>query len=362
MVKKTMILADSDEAYLERLSNYFMEKSPQLELNIFTDRYLLRKYLENAKADILVVGESFADSEMALLTNVSVKLILSSGNSLVEGFEPVRKYQKTESLLNEILLKYAEKTGSSETIKGNCHTRVAAFYSPAGGTGKSVLSLGMAVSSASAGLKTLYLNLEEVDSIRYILEKTPGSLSDLFLSLKTKGMNVGIKLASSAAKETAGGFYYVSGVESVSEYEEMNSNDMVHFLEIIKELAEYEVIVLDLSSGFYERTVEILKQADRIFVPVTADENAILKVRRLLDEAQLHDTYSSIFEKMSLVVNRSLSGGPGKELVESGLLGQMQCAGVIGETALFTRKASLIQAGAKLMQWYQPLLDCLLNQ
>ena len=36
MKKKRMILADSDEIYLERLSNYFMEKAPQLELNIFS--------------------------------------------------------------------------------------------------------------------------------------------------------------------------------------------------------------------------------------------------------------------------------------------------------------------------------------
>ena len=41
MMKKTMILADNDEAYLERLSNYFMEKSPQLELNIFTNIFYL---------------------------------------------------------------------------------------------------------------------------------------------------------------------------------------------------------------------------------------------------------------------------------------------------------------------------------
>ena len=98
-----------------------------------------------------------ADQEMAACPNVPVKIALSSGLGGAEGFESVKKYQKTENLLNEILLKYAELTGSAEAIKGSSHTRTAAFYSPAGGTGKSVLALGMAAAGARTGCKTLYL-------------------------------------------------------------------------------------------------------------------------------------------------------------------------------------------------------------
>ena len=72
MMKKTMILADRDEAYLERLSNYFMEKSPQLELNIFTNKELLEKYLQRGHIDILAVDESFADAKMAEAAAASV--------------------------------------------------------------------------------------------------------------------------------------------------------------------------------------------------------------------------------------------------------------------------------------------------
>ncbi|MCI8512323.1 MAG: hypothetical protein HFE83_10080 [Lachnospiraceae bacterium] len=40
---------------------------------------------------------------------------------------------------------------------------MAAFYSPAGGAGKTTLSLAMASAAAKAGMRTLYLNLEEID-------------------------------------------------------------------------------------------------------------------------------------------------------------------------------------------------------
>ena len=356
-MKKTMILADRDEAYLERLSNYFMEKSPQLELNIFTNKELLEKYLQRGHIDILAVDESFADAKMAEAADASVKLCLSAGRMEIEGFESVRKYQKTESLLNEILLKYAQATGSSEAIRGNSNTRTAAFYSPAGGTGKSVLALGLAAASAGAGFRTLYVNLEEVDSVNYALKKTPGTLSDLFLALKTKGMNAGIKLAASTAQELEGGFFYVSGVESVAEYEEIESRDLVRLLTMIREQAEYDVLIVDLSSGFSERTIKLLEQADVIFVPVTDEESAAAKVNRLLDEMRIHDLYNPLFEKMSLVVNRASAKGPGRELQESGLLERLPCDGVIGETALFRKKASILRAGNMLIPVFQPLLN-----
>ena len=52
MVKRTVVLADSDGVYLKRLSDYFMEKAPQLELSIFTDLSMLKQYLQRGRVDI----------------------------------------------------------------------------------------------------------------------------------------------------------------------------------------------------------------------------------------------------------------------------------------------------------------------
>ena len=68
-----------------------------------------------------------------------------------------KKYQKTQNLLNDILLKYAEKSGSAEAIRGKSNTRMIAFYSPAGGSGKTALSLGLASSMAAEGEKGVLL-------------------------------------------------------------------------------------------------------------------------------------------------------------------------------------------------------------
>lgn len=362
MIKKTMILADHDKLYLKQLSNYFLEKAPYLELNLFTDETLLSEYLAQAQpADILAVDDAFAVlPELAKIRN-SVKIVLSASTSLVEGFETIRKYQKTEALLNEIMLKYAECTGCADAITGTSHTRTAAFYSPAGGTGKTVLALGMAAACASAGLRSFYLNLEMVDSVKEVLGRTPGSLSDIFLAQKTKGKNVGVKLAACTGLEPSAGFYYLSGVDSISEYREITGADVNGLLETVKSLSEYDVLILDLDSGFSGKTGLMLEQADMIFVPALSDEGTVTKLKRFLDEMNLHDIYNPLIEKMRLVINRTERSGIGRELQESGILNRMQCSAVIAESPLFTKKRNILCSGDVLLQMFDPLIQSLGN-
>ena len=363
MVKKQLILADRDELYLTNLSNYFMEKNPQLEQNIFTKKEKLMAYLENGgSADILAVDENFADEKLSALAAGMTKIILSSTMEPIEGYELVKKYQKSESLLNEILLKYAESTGKTEVIRGKSNTRVAVFYSPAGGSGKTALSLAMAAACANAGLRTFYLNLEEIDSVRETLPASKEGLSDIFLALKTKGMNVGVKLAACAMEEHTGSFYYLPGVESVSEYEEITGDEISRLIETLCSLSEYDEILVDLSSGFSEKTLCTMEAADVIFTPVLSEENSLAKLKRFLDEGALHEKYNDIFRKMNLVVNQSPVSGISRELLESGLLNRIPCSCAIAASPVFKKYSDIIRSGSLLRQTMDPMIRLLIAE
>ena len=97
MTKKKVVLADSDRLYQECLSDYFMQKAPQLELNIFTDKALLKEYVSDTTVDILIVDKKFADDDLAAKENIKLKIVLSAGGVGPQGFTSVAKYQKTEN-------------------------------------------------------------------------------------------------------------------------------------------------------------------------------------------------------------------------------------------------------------------------
>lgn len=358
MIRKKIVLADEDEQYLKEIRYEFMEKANQLELITFTRREMLVQYLEQGgEADILVVDEGLAEAVPKNPLMPVTRIALSSSLLPIDGFEIVKKYQRMESLINAILLKYAQDSGALEVVRGDSHTRIAAFYSPAGGTGKTTLALAMAVTGARLGLRTLYLNLEEIDSVQDILGRTPNCLSDVFLSLKTKGMQVGIKLKESIQMEPSAGFYYISGVESISEYEEINGDDMKKMLEAIRELSSYDLVVLDQASGFTEKTGKILNEADVIFVPITDEEGSCSKLQRFLNESLLHGKYESLFEKMNLIVNKAGVSDAGQSWIPDVIKHRLPCCASIADFTVLKRKRDILLAGNTLLPMMQPVLQ-----
>lgn len=362
MKKRSMILADSDERYLKEISYFFMENVPQFELIIFTQKEKMFQYLEQSGGvDVLAVDESFANPELKERFSDMTRIVLSAGMNPLEGFHVVKKYQRMEELSKAILLIYAEEHDTPETIRGTSETKIAAFYSPAGGTGKTTLALSMAAAGARMGLRVLYLNLEEIDSVKDILGKTPGSLSEVFLALKTKGMNAGIKLKGCVGCERSAGFYYVSGVESVSEYEEMDGSDMGNLLKKVRELADYELVIVDLSSGFTDKTREILKEADRILVPMTMEEGSLSKMNRFLEESRLHDKYEPLFQKVQVVLNKMGASGSGLEALPDEVRNRLVCCASIMQSPVLAKRGEILRAGDRLVPVMSPLFQAVMG-
>lgn len=358
MVKKKMILADGDQRYLNELSHYFMENVPQLELIVFTKKEKLYQYFEQGgAADILIVDETFVEEKLREMTSNMTRIVMSIDLSPVEGFEPIKKYQKIENISAAVLLKYAEENNSLETIRGDSDTKVVAFYSPAGGTGKTVLALALAAAGARAGWHTLYLNLEEIDSVSDLLGKTIGGLSDVFLALKTKGMNVGIKLKGCISTESATGFDYLPGVDSISEYEEINSEDSRRLLESLRELADYHLVVVDLSSDLNDRTWTILEEADRILVPTIAEGRSLSKLQRLLNESRLHDRYERIFQKMHLVINKADGRNDYMGWLPRDISSRLPCCANIMKSSILARGIDILRSDDMLLQMMGPVLQ-----
>ena len=339
----------------------FMEKAPQLELITFTKGEKVYQYLEQGgQADILAVDEGIAGETLKGLSPSMTRIILSASMTPIDGFEIVKKYQRMENLMNEVLLKYAQDSGTLETVRGNSHTRMAAFYSPAGGTGKTTLSLALAASGAKSGLRTLYLNLEEIDSVKWVLRPTPGCLTDLFLMMDVNWVQMGIKLKESIGMEPDAGFFYISGVESISEYEEIRGDIIQKVLGAVRELSSYDLVILDLGSGFTEKTRRVLEEADVIFIPATAGEGSRAKLQRLLEESAIHEKYDALFDKMNLIFNRTRADGMEIER-QSGAMNRIPCCAAIPFLPVLSNLSSILQSGESLVPLMDPVLQAVMT-
>lgn len=358
MIKKKMVLADVDEQYLKELRYEFMEKAPQLDLITFTKKEKIYEYFEQGSvADILVIDEGFAEEILKMPSLPVTKIALSSSMDTVEGFHVLKKYQRMESLLNGILLKYAQDSGTLEVVRGDSDTKIATFYSPAGGTGKTTLALAMAIAGAKSGMRILYLNLEEIDSVKDVLDRSPGCLTDVFLALKTKGLQAGITLKEGIGTEPEAGFYFISGVESISEYDEIDSDDIKKLLEIIRELSDYELVVIDQSSAFTEKARMILEDADVIFTPVTADEGSMSKLRRFTGESDMHGKYDSLLGKINLIMNKTGEVGVGGWELSDITGKRFPRLASIRALPVFSSWRVMMREGDMLLPWMTPLLQ-----
>lgn len=116
MAKIQVVIADTDDIYVEHLARYLMENAEQCEVSTFSAKDSFLRYICSTHTDILLIDRGMVDSELNR-ADIAVKILLSVDGSSESGYEAVRKYQKTESVLQEVLLKYAEATGNVDSTE-----------------------------------------------------------------------------------------------------------------------------------------------------------------------------------------------------------------------------------------------------
>ena len=309
MTKINLVLADSDEQYLNKLSDYFMERINTFDVCSFTTRESLIKYISNKqnKIDVIVFAEDLA-VEAINETDISAKIFLSDGSfSNVTGFEIVNKYQKADKLVNSILMIYAEKTGRMEAVlTGDKQTKIIGLYSPVGGCGKTTMALALSAYLASIGKRVFYLNYEIINSTSEFLNTAPsGSLSDVLLALKTKGANVGLRVLANKYCESASNICFINPPESALEVNELTIPEQIKLIRELDMLGEFDAVIVDFDSGFNLHKLDLLDSCDVILMPFTTDMASLNKIRLLMNELRLHRELDWLNRKVHLALNKT---------------------------------------------------------
>lgn len=313
MTKVNIVLTDTDQLYLNRLSNYLKERADSFTVSTFNSQEILERYLTNNvdKVEILIIPSAFI-SENIKNMNIPAKIILADKiDTNVEGFKAVNKYQKAEKIINDILLIYGEKTGRAHAVaKGNKNTKIIGLYSPVGGCGKTTIALALSTMCATSGQKVLYLNFEKLNSSEAFFADAPnGNMSDLFLALKTNDSNVGLKIKATKYTDSATKVNYINSPDSAVEYDELTMDEVSSLFKSLDALGEFDIVFVDMQSAFDKYNINILNHCDKILMPFEQNQLSITKVTKFLNEFNFHDSLSSLKPKIHLIANKIDSNG-----------------------------------------------------
>lgn len=326
MAKINVVLADTDELYLNRLTNYIIEKTDSFNVSSFSAKEFLNKYLTNPsnKIDLLIITEDFISDSIKEL-DIPAKVLLSQGvHNQLEGFEVVNKYQKADKFISDILLIFAERTGRTDAVsQGNKNTKMIALYSPIGGCGKTTIALALSTFCASSGYKVFYLNFEKTDSSNAFFEAAPGgNMSDVLLALKTKGANVGLKIISNRYVDPTTKINYINSADSAMEYNELSDSEVARLLKEFDTLGEYDMVFIDAQGVLDNYTLNILSSCDSILIPFGQDRLSLAKMTSFLKEFKYHESLSSLKSKIHLIANKT--DAKGTEIIQSSSIVQFK--------------------------------------
>ncbi len=362
MAKINIIIADSDELYLNHLTNYLIEHNNTFQVCSFTAKEALTAYLadKSHKTDIIAFSEDLMNEDIAA-ADIPVKILLSDGSfSSLTEYESVNKFQKTNKFINDILMIYAEKSGRVEAVSlGDKNTKIIGFYSPVGGVGKTTVALGTAYALAMQGKKVFYLNAEKINSTVEILNRgETGNFSDVYLALKTKGANVGLRIMANKYTDSESNISYINPAESSLEINELTEDEFKRLVAEFEKLGEFDIVIIDFDSDFSKEKISMLETCDRIIVPFTDESISLSKIKLFARELGMYDELSNIGNKSIFVLNKANQQSDAI-LRNSNVDDFLETKACVFASPVFSETRNIFHSGNNVLSALSSIIECI---
>lgn len=297
-MKTRLLIVSSDKDYVDHLSRVLTEKHESVfEVTICTATERLAELQGGKKFDIALVESSMK----AVIPDARLCFQFWSEESGVRGLEGVQripKYQRVSQIVSQILEGYAEVSTAGT---GELQARVTAVWSPAGGSGKTTVSLAYAAQQVANRKKTTYLSLEPFSSQPVYFAGDGKSISSVFAKLDG---NVDLFLQSIRQEDRGSGTGYFCRPDNYDDIAVLTDEDALCLIDACAVAADE--VVVDLGSVWDEKISAILERADTVFVVVDGSRSGQAKWKQFCEQ---HNMLERLREKLVLVANRGAQGG-----------------------------------------------------
>lgn len=323
----SVAIADSNREYTERLTEV-LQNQADLKLSVFTGADKLMKSLETESYDILLFDPDIS-MERLYFPRVKLAVCLYSeeavNSSLYSDLVNVHKYQRISAIYKEVLKHYADKAGYQGSLGSLRYSTMYAVYSPAGGSGKTLLSIALSAKLAEAGREVLYLSLEQLSAASEIFPWKEEGITKLIETLSTEA-SFELKLKG-IAKKGVNTVHYLEGFRRIADYKDTTGEEIRELLSQLKHSGEYDCIVVDMGSHMDAIRIAVWEEADRIVLIQTGGETASEKMELFWQQGIVLEHKN----KLAVIYNRS----------ENSILQDLPCIGRIRDYGRQTMKMVL---------------------
>ncbi len=292
MGKPMIILADTDYDYLSALETRFVQLfENNAEYVVITDsRYFKEYFSVQRRADLLVIGERLY-SEDFKKHDIQKIVVLSenSGNrSEKENCLWLDRYSNIKSIVNEASFGLKDRVRKSS----GSGTKVVVVCSPAGGSGKTTVALGICKCLVNQHKKVLYINTEIAQGFQYYLENKKCLAMEGCHLLREESQELYAEMKTYIRSE---GFDFIPPLPASLDSLEISFDVFRKLAFGAKKAQEYDYIVIDTDNILRPETEKFLMLADTVEIVARQDGISAEKMSFMLQNIDCGNPEKYIF-------------------------------------------------------------------
>ncbi len=317
-MKIEVSVCSEDIIYCEKLINYFNSHYyDKFQWNVYTQHEYLGQIFQANEVDLILVGQEL-EAELQKLDNVLKEgqlwaFLAEDIGEQGDGIRYLEKYRRADQIYKDLLDLYAKKENvryeNAAIVSGK--TTFIAFVSAAGGSGASTISCA-AAKAFSCMEKTLYLNLEDLDSggIVFAGEDKPG-LDELIYAIKSRRNTLGLKMESSVSRDGQGTFYFKKCANPM-DLQMLSAEDIKELMKAMEALKLYDKIIIDLGNSLQDKEITVMSMANRVVMVMDSSEIADYKLKRYMEFVKAVEEVKKvdIVSKIQIYFNKVLKNMP----------------------------------------------------
>jgi len=302
-MKVKVLIATVDSKYAGFISDNISEfHSDKIEVNVCTDHEGFMQTTSKRKYDVILIDPVLIGNIDLNISSLPILLWSDhtpdeTGEDRLNTITKIRKHQRISAIVSSILECYAKvsKPGNDPDSR---YANITAVWSPAGGAGKTTVSLAYAAANVAEGKDVFYLNLEDFSGVPGYFGKSGKSISSVFDLLDNNTGNV--KMFIQGVSCTEDGITYLCSPENFEDMYILSNDNINELIESCAGLADE--LIVDLPCVYDSRTKKSFEVADKIFI-VTGPE--CIGDAKLAQFKSQNDVYENIKDKVVFVSNKN---------------------------------------------------------